>query len=109
VTQANTTNPFSVVVTDNGTPPMSATQSFNVVVNPLALPSISVSSATGGQFGFSVTGQTGPDYGIESSTNLSDWQMLLITNPSGMPFIWQTTNFSSPTQFYRIKVGPPLP
>jgi hypothetical protein len=109
VTQANTTNPFSVVVTDNGTPPMSATQSFNVVVNPLMLPSITMPVLSNGQVGLSVSGQTGPDYGIENSTNLSDWQMLLITNPSAMPFIWQTTNFSSPMQFYRIKVGPPLP
>jgi hypothetical protein len=109
VTQANTTNPFSVVVSDNGTPSMSATQGFSVVVNPLALPSVSVGSATGGQFSFSVSGQTNPDYGIQSSTNLVDWQTLLVTNPNAMPFTWQTTNVSLPMQFYRIKVGPPLP
>jgi hypothetical protein len=109
VTQANTTNPFRVVVTDNGTPPMSAPQNFNVVVNPLVLPTLSAGSPTAGQFSFSVAGQTGPDYGVQSSTNLVDWQTLLVTNPNAMPFIWQTTNFSSPRQFYRLEVGPPLP
>ena len=43
VTQANTTNPFAVVVTDNGTPNLSATQSFNVTVNPLTLPGLASS------------------------------------------------------------------
>src|SRR5262249_60479521 len=35
VTQANSTNQFGVVVTDNGAPSLSATQSFSVIVNPL--------------------------------------------------------------------------
>jgi hypothetical protein len=109
VTQANTTNPFSVVVTDNGAPPMSATQSFNVVVNPLALPTISVGSAPGGQISFSVAGDTGPDYGVQSSSNLLNWDTLFITNSPSMPFTWQATNSSIPQQFYRIKAGPPLP
>ena len=38
VTQANSTNNFTLQVSDNGTPPLSATQSFSVVVNPLSAP-----------------------------------------------------------------------
>jgi hypothetical protein len=110
VTQAGSTNAFSVVVTDNGTPNLSATQNFNVIVNPLALPSIVSPVITAGQFNFSLAGQVGPDYAVQSSTNLSDWNTLFITNPMSMPFNWSDTNTASlPTQFYRIKVGPPLP
>ncbi len=110
VTQANTTNLITVVVSDSGTPNLSATQSFNVVVNPLTLPTVSPSNVGGGQLGLLVTGQNGPDYGVQSSSNLVDWQTLLITNPSVMPFSWTATNTSaSSMQFFRIKVGPPLP
>ena len=37
-TQANTTNTVTVVATDNGTPNLSTTNSFKVVVNPLSQP-----------------------------------------------------------------------
>jgi hypothetical protein len=109
VTQANTTNPFSVVVTDNGTPNLSATQSFNVIVNPLTMPSIGAPVFGSGQFTLSVDGQVGPDYAVQSSTNLIDWNTLWITNPSVMPFNWSTNAATMPSQFFRIKVGPPLP
>jgi len=110
VTQANTTNLFSVVVTDNGTPNLSATQSFSVIVNPLTLPGIASSTLLGEQFGLAVNGQVGPDYAVQASSNLVDWRTLLITNPAVMPFGWTDTNAPTlPMQFYRIKVGPPLP
>jgi histidinol phosphatase-like enzyme len=73
VTQTNSTNGFTLKVADNGTPSLSATQSFAVMVNPLSAPSVSNVSAAGGQFGFSVSGQSGPDYAIEASTNLASW------------------------------------
>ncbi len=40
VTQANSTNAFTLKVSDNGTPVLSATQSFSVVVNPLSAPAV---------------------------------------------------------------------
>lgn len=109
VTQANSTNPFSVVVTDNGSPNLSATQSFSVIVSPLTVPSMTATQSVGGQFSFSVSGQVGPDYAVQSSSNLVNWNTLTITNPSAMPFRWSTNVSSQPVQFYRIKVGPPLP
>jgi hypothetical protein len=109
VTQANSTNPFSVVVTDNGTPPMSATQSFTVVVNPMTVPTVTMPELIGGLLNFSITGQIGPDYGIQDSTDLVNWSTVLITNPSVMPFNWSTNVGSLPEQFYRVKLGPPLP
>jgi hypothetical protein len=71
---------------------------------------IVTSGIVGGQFGLSVNGQVGPDYEVERSTNLTSWDTLLISNPAVMPFVWNATNTGVlPMQFYRIKVGPPLP
>jgi hypothetical protein len=109
VSQANTTNPFSVVVTDNGLPNLSATQSFTVIVNPLTRPSVMGPSLADGQMGLTVNGQLGPDYAVQTSSNLLDWSTILVTNPAVMPFSWSTNAVSSPAQFYRLQVGPPLP
>jgi len=110
VTQANSTNNFTLKVSDNGTPSMSATQSFSVVVNPLSAPGISSISFAFGQFGFNISGQSGPDYAIETSTNLTQWSNVFITNSPAVPFVWTDTRTSNSLQrFYRIKLGPPLP
>jgi len=96
---------------DNGSPNLSATQNFSVTVNPLTLPSVTAPSIfPGGQFGLSVNGQIGPDYAVQRSTNFFNWDTLLITNPAAMPFTWKATDTTLlPAQFYRIKIGPPLP
>jgi len=109
VTQANTTNAVTVVVTDNGTPNLSATQNFSVLVNQLIAPTVTVSAPAGGPLGFSVNGQTGPDYAVQASSNLTGWSTVFITNSPAMPFAWTTNIGISPQQFYRIKTGPPLP
>jgi len=109
VTQANSTNGFTLKVSDSGMPSMSATQSFSVVVNPLSAPGISKISFASGQFGFNVSGQSGPDYAVETSTNLTQWSTVFITNSPALPFVWTDTNSAVPRQFYRIKLGPPLP
>jgi hypothetical protein len=110
VTQANTTNVFTVKVADNGTPSLSATQSFTVTVNPLTPPAVSSATWSSGRFNLQVSGQAGPDYAVQVSTNLVDWSTLWITNSPPMPFQWVDTNAGAPPmQFYRIKVGPPLP
>jgi hypothetical protein len=109
VTQASSTNPFAVVVTASGTPSLSATQCFSVSVNPLVLPTVTVPILTRGQIGFLVSGQTGPDYAVQSSTNLASWNTVFIANSPAMPFSWSTNTGANPIQFYRILTGPPLP
>jgi hypothetical protein len=109
VTQANSTNTFTLLVSDNGSPSMSATQSFAVVVNPLYTPGLSNVSFVGGHFGFNVSGQSGPDYAVETSTNLTQWSPVFITNWPALPFNWTDATTNSPVRFYRIKLGPPLP
>ncbi|MGO9478515.1 MAG: hypothetical protein ACLP7I_11290, partial [Limisphaerales bacterium] len=109
VTQANSTNLFTLKVSDGGTPVLSATQSFTVAVNPLTAPSVSPVAWLKGQFALQVSGETGPDYAVLSSTNLIDWGVLFETNSPAMPFEWINTNAAISMQFYRIQVGPPLP
>ena len=110
VTQANSTNNFTLEVSDNSSPSLSATQSFAVVVNPLSAPDINNISFHGGQFGFSVSGQSGPDFEIQMSTNLQQqWSRVFITNSPGLPFNWTDTTFIAPQRFYRVRLGPPLP
>ena len=63
-----------------------------------------------GQFSLQANGQTGPDYEVQTSTNLTQWSMAFITNSPTLPFIWIDTNIANmPTRFYRVVVGPPLP
>jgi hypothetical protein len=111
VAQADSTNSFTLQVSDNGAPGLSATQSFSVFVNPLPAPGMGGGiSFTGGQISFNISGQSGPDYAIEASTNLAQWSNVFITNSPALPFTWTdpATN-SGPQRFYRVKLGPPLP
>jgi hypothetical protein len=110
VTDANTTNLVTVKVADNANPSLSATQSFQVMVNPLMYPSMTAPAWSNGQFSWSVTGQTGPDYAVRATTNLVHWSTVWITNSPPIPFRFVDTNASAvPLQFYRLEVGPPLP
>ena len=109
VTQANTTNLITIEVFDSGTPSLSATQSFNVIVIPLTQPTVT-SSTVGGQLHLSVAGEVGPDYAVQASTNLTGWQTIFTTNSPPAPFDWIDPNTSTfPVRFYRVVVGPPFP
>jgi hypothetical protein len=110
VTQANSTNSFTLMVSDNGTPVLSAAQSFTVFVNPLSAPGLSNISTAGGQFSFTINGQSGPDYAVQTSTNLTQWSNVFTTNSPALPFHWTDAGTGNSSQrFYRIKLGPPLP
>jgi hypothetical protein len=111
VSAANTTNLIQIAVTDNGTPNLSATNSFNIIVNPLTQPDILAPSYSTGQFTLSVVAEAGPDYALQVSTNLSSgiWITLIETNSPPIPFAFTDTNAGNVQQFYRILVGPPLP
>ena len=108
VSDADTTNPITLKVVDNGSPGLSATQSFLVMVNPLPLPSLLSSAWSNGQFSLGITnGPSGPDYEVQASTNLTDWSPVWLTNSS---FEWRDANTGAyPMRFYRLVVGPPLP
>ncbi|MGA9780229.1 MAG: hypothetical protein WBS33_18380 [Verrucomicrobiia bacterium] len=109
VSQANTTNSIALEVTAGGTPSLSATQSFTVTVNPLSPPQFSSTTWTNGQFTLQISGESGPDYEIQTSTNLTQWSAVFTSNSPAMPFSWQDIAATNSARFYRVVVGPPLP
>jgi glucuronoarabinoxylan endo-1,4-beta-xylanase len=107
VSQANTTNVIQIQVTDSGSPPLSATNSFTVVVNAVTNPIINSVAISGGRVNLTVNGPQGPDYTLLTTTNLtSGWQTLFTTNSPATPLTLTDTNFAGPARFYRLQIGP---
>jgi uncharacterized membrane protein len=107
VARAGTSNFVSVKVADNGTPPLSATQGFAILVNPLAPTTLRVVSVSNGLVTLSVAGAAGPDYSMQASTNLAGWATLFTTNSPMPPFTWKDTNAANfPWRYYRALLGP---
>jgi hypothetical protein len=107
VAQAGTTNLIRLRVTDNGTNTLSATQSFTAFVNPLAAPAVAATTGSNGEVQLLVSGDAGPDYTVQASTNLTNWTVLLTTNSPVTPFPWVDTNAGSfLRRFYRVLLGP---
>jgi hypothetical protein len=107
VAQAPSSNPVSVVVTDNGSPNLSATNSFTVTVNPVSQPTTGQAGYSNGEFSMTVSGYSGPDYIIQASTNLVDWQSVATNSSPALPFIYSDANAGLvPCQFYRVLLGP---
>jgi glucuronoarabinoxylan endo-1,4-beta-xylanase len=106
VSQANSTNLIEIQVTDNGSPNLSATNSFEVFVNPVTSPEIASVDLSPGQISMTINGPQGPDYTLLTSTNLVDWQALLTTNSPAIPFIFIDTNVTDPARYYSIQIGP---
>jgi hypothetical protein len=105
--QSPSTQTVAVVVSDNGAPIMSATQSFTATVTQPAVPALNTISITSGQFGFWINGDTGPDYTIQVSTNLTSWNSVFTGNSLAVPYFWVDTNsLSNPIRFYRTVLGP---
>jgi regulation of enolase protein 1 (concanavalin A-like superfamily) len=109
--RAGSSNWFNLSVTDDGWPSLSATQGFAVTVNPLA-PVTLTSAVTGGSIlNLSFTGQAGPDYTIQSSTNLATnaWVHVLTTNltvPGPVLWLQSIPSGGEAQRFYRVVVGP---
>jgi mono/diheme cytochrome c family protein len=105
--QAGTTNLLTIQVSDNGIPSLSATQSFFVTVNRPVRPGLTSASITNGQFKLLISGDAGPDYTVQVSTNLLDWTALWTTNPPALPFQISDPGASNyPQRFYRVLLGP---
>jgi hypothetical protein len=102
-----------VVATDNDPLGLAATNTFSVTVNPVTQPSASTPAYANGVFSVGFTGQIGPDYELQSTTNLltGPWVDVATTNsPASMPVTLGDPNAGTqPAQFYRIVAGPPLP
>ncbi len=104
---AGTSNNIVVVVTDNGSPNLSATNYFAVTVNPLAQPTTDLVTYSNGQFFVTINGAIGPDYVIQTSTNLLVWESVSTNSSPTLPFTFTDTNTAAlPAKFYRILLGP---
>jgi hypothetical protein len=107
VSQANTTNLVSVQVTEQGTPSLSATNNFNVTVNPLSRETLNSIRISNGITTLVAGGTLGPDYTLLTSTDLVNWRVLFTTNSPALPVTLVVTNsVANAVGFYRIKIGP---
>ena len=107
IAQSPSTQGVTVVVTDNGMPPLSATQTFNVTVTRPLNPAVDKVILTNGNLGFWINGDAGPDYTVLASSNLTSWAPILTNTPAALPFFWSDTNSTPrPANFYRIMLGP---
>ena len=100
ISQSPATQKVSIVVSDNGTPAMAATQNFTVTVTKPSTPVLSNPSFSNGQFAAQITGDVGPDYFLQTSSNLISWSTISTSTPATMPFWLIVTNGDpSPAQF----------
>lgn len=107
--QASSTNTVTIQVADNGTPGMTATQSVQIIVNPPQSPQLISSVQPPGTFGMQVFGDAGPDYIIQTCSNLanSSWIPVFTNSAASPPFEWIDPQSSvAPEKFYRVILGP---
>jgi hypothetical protein len=98
---------FTVHVTDGSS--ASTNQSYSLTINPPPTPpSLGQPARSNGQFQFVVSGFSGQNYTIQTSTNLksTNWSVLLVTNSPMNNFLISDPNTTNPARFYRVLVGP---
>jgi len=61
---------------------------------------------SGGGLGATLNGEAGPTYNVQASTNFSNWQTVLSTNPTTLPVTVMLPAVSAPQQFYRVQLTP---
>jgi hypothetical protein len=110
VASANTSNTVQVVVSDGSTPPLTASRTFAIVVNPLAPTTVTAVSLSAGQFQLQSSGTIGPDYVLQANssvTNPGGWTNLATNTPAASPFTLADTNTAAfAARFYRLLLGP---
>jgi hypothetical protein len=69
-------------------------------------PTIRVQSCTNSTITLLISGDAGPDYTIEASTNLVDWGTVFTTNAPAMLSRWSNTGTTNPATFCRAILNP---
>jgi hypothetical protein len=110
IDQSPSINLIKVKVLDNGTPALSATQSFTVTVLRPQAPGLDNVTASNGLFSMWISGEVGPDYVVEAGTNLADgsnWLPVSTNLSPSPPFFWTDPIATSLLQrFYRVRLAP---
>ena len=108
IAQAPSTNLVSLMVADNGSPSLAATQTFSIMVTVPQLPQlIAPVVLAGNRFQMSVTGNFGPDYFVQSSSNLLNWSTVFFTNTPLLPFQFiDVISGGASKRFFRVLLGP---
>lgn len=108
--QSPSTNPITLRVVDNGSPPLSATQSFTVKVLKPQAPAFSNPIVSNGIFSMLIGGDAGPDYILETSTNLANsslWMPTATNFSATPPYLWSNLISGGLNQkFYRVRLAP---
>jgi len=108
--QSPTTNLVTVRVADSGSPSLSATQSYTVRVLKPQSPALTTATVSNGILSMLIGGDAGPDYILETSTNLgssSAWLPAVTNLYATPPYSWSDPSPVGLSQkFYRLRLGP---
>ncbi len=105
--QIGTSNLFTIVATDDGVPSLTATQSFTVMVGPPAAPTFVDPQLIAGAFRAQIRGDPGPDYSIQTSTDLLNWSVYSNLISPSLPISFVAPGDpSGSTRLYRVQLGP---
>ena len=108
--QSPSSNVVTFQVADSGTPLMSATQQALVLVSSPQTPQMSTPILSNGIFALQVNGDAGPDYLVQTTTNLTaptEWTTVASNFSATPPFQWtNAVGSDSSTKFYRVQLAP---
>lgn len=106
--QATNTGTYSVIVSNTAGSAISSNAILTVSAGTPSQPQLSgMVYNDDGRFSLTVNGDTGPDYIVQVSTNLTDWADIFTNHSPLPPFVWTDNGASNFNQrFYRIQLGP---
>jgi hypothetical protein len=105
--QATNAGTYSVTVSNAAGSTISSNAVLAVLAGTPFRPQMSDLAFSNGIFSLTVNGDTGPDYIVQVSTNLTDWNGIFTNHSPTPPFVWSDSGASNFNQrFYRIQLGP---
>ena len=105
--QADSTNAVTIKVTDDGSPGLSDSTTFKVIVTPLSPITLGSMNLANGQFHLTLRADAGINYTLQASTNLKSWIPLTNVKAPGAEFeLVDGDTALFPYRFYRVVVGP---
>ncbi|MBN9689779.1 MAG: cadherin repeat domain-containing protein [Verrucomicrobia bacterium] len=103
---ADTTNQFQLQVSDGSPTDSIDSQSFLIVVGPLAPLTLTLVSHDAGTSLLKVTGPVDLDYFLEASTDLGSWTNLTTRLSAPANFELLDSTATDPSRFYRVRLEP---